>query len=622
MTPDLTPHPLYQSAVAQHQAGRLPEAEALYRRALELDPSLADAWNDLGILFTDLHRVGDAIAAYRKAISVRPQMAEAHVNLAIALLQSGQTAPAIDSCRRAVVLRPDFAPAYNLLGNACYFSGRLGEAIAAYARAIELQPDLVEALNNLGLALHETGQLDAAAEALRRALALRPGFGESVRNLADVLRSSGDIDGAIAILSQALANHADSRMGSNLLFTLHFHPAYDRKRLFEEQTGWADTYARELEARILPYLNDRSPERRLRIGYSASTLGNHPQGRLLLPLLANHDRQNFEVYCYCHGSRPDYVAEQLRQHTDVWRQTVGMTDEQLAVTIRDDRVDILVDLAMHTGANRMLTFARKPAPVQVTYLGYCSTTGLRTIDYRLTDAFLDPPNQNDRFYSERSVRLPRSYWCYPPPREAPPVAPLPARTNNAITFGCLNEFSKVTAGQLSLWSQVLRETRESRLILHAREGSHRQRVLDQLHREGVAPERVRFVGYLPLENYFATYNQIDIALDTFPYAGGTTTLDAAWMCVPVVSLVGDTAVSRAGLSILSNLGLPELATTTPREYVRCAVNLAQNFPRLSELRASLRSRMQQSPLMDGFQFARDVEAAYRQMWRQFVRDHP
>jgi predicted O-linked N-acetylglucosamine transferase (SPINDLY family) len=611
-----TAQELYLTASAQHDSGRLHDAEALYRRAVQSDPKLAEAWNDLGILYTDLGRIADAIGAYRGAIAVRPAMAEAHVNLAAALLQTGQTDHAIESCQRAISIDPAFAPAHNLLGNACYFSGRLDEAIAAYSRAIQLQPDLVDALNNLGLALHEAGQLDAAADALGRALALRPNFTESVRNLADVLRSTGDAETAISLMRQALAERPDSRLHSNLLFTLHFHPAYDRKRLFQEHVEWARIHALPLKSEIRLHPNDHSADRRLRIGYSASNLGNHPQGRLLLPLLANHDRSQFEIFCYCEGRRPDRITRQIREHTDGWRETVGLSDQQLAEVIRADRIDILVDLAMHTGANRLLTFARKPAPVQATYLGYCSTTGLDTIDFRLTDPYLDPLERDDSFYTERSVRLPSTFWCYPPPGEAPAVGPLSAGRNGAITFGCINEFSKVNPGQISLWSQLLSQLPNSSLLVHARDGSHRQRVLDQFASEEVDPHRVAFIGYVPLEKYFAAYNQIDMALDTFPYAGGTTTLDALWMGVPVVSLAGDTAVSRGGLSILSNLGLHELVATTPEQYVQIAADLARDLPRLNQLRASLRARMQASPLMNARQFARDVEAAYRQMWRQ------
>jgi len=284
----------------------------------------------------------------------------------------------------------------------------------------------------------------------------------------------------------------------------------------------------------------------------------------------------------------------------------------------EDRIDILIDLAMHARENRLPAFARKPAPVQATYLAYCGTTGLEAIDYRITDRFLDPPSPSaDDFYSEASIRLPRTYWCYQPPSVAPsqPVGPLPAGQAGTITFGCLNNFSKVNAGVVAAWGRIMSEVKDSRMILHCREGGHRHRVRKLFAQAGVEPHRVRLVPRAPGVDYFLLYDQIDIALDPFPYPGGTTTCDALWMGVPVVSLSGSTGVSRGGLSILSNVGHPELVAHEVDEYVRIATELAADRIRLAGLRATLRSRMQASPLMDAPKFARDFEAALRGMWR-------
>jgi predicted O-linked N-acetylglucosamine transferase (SPINDLY family) len=294
---------------------------------------------------------------------------------------------------------------------------------------------------------------------------------------------------------------------------------------------------------------------------------------------------------------------------------VGLSDTEAADLIRQDRIDVLVDLTMHMAQNRLLIFARKPAPVQVTYLAYCSTTGLETIDYRLSDPYLDPLGQDESCYSEQTLRLPQTYWCYQMDLPIPEAGPLPAAAAGHITFGCLNNFCKVSEPALAVWTRLLRAMPNSQLLLHAHEGSHRQRLQQRMEREGIESSRVRFVGFKPAEEYFDLYRQIDIALDTFPYGGGTTTCDALWMGVPVVSLVGKTAVGRGGLSILSNVGLPELAARSEDEYVRIASDLASDLPRLSDLRSTLRQRMGQSPLMDAPRFARNMEAAYRQMWR-------
>ena len=270
---------------------------------------------------------------------------------------------------------------------------------------------------------------------------------------------------------------------------------------------------------------------------------------------------------------------------------------------------------MHMAHNRLLVFARKPAPVQVTYLAYCGTTGSDTIDYRLTDGFLDPPELGDEYSSEKLVRLPNCFWCYVPPPQVPPVAPPPAQANGVVTFGCLNDFAKVTPDTLKTWSAILRSVPGSRLVIHCKEGAHRRTVLDLLARENIEEQRLSFLGFLPIEKYFAAYHQLDIALDSFPYAGGTTTCDALWMGVPVVTLAGQTGVARGGLSILSNIGLPDLIATTLDQYIQIATTLAADLPRLSALRTSLRPRIQASPLMNAPQFARDVESIYRQIWQ-------
>jgi predicted O-linked N-acetylglucosamine transferase (SPINDLY family) len=300
---------------------------------------------------------------------------------------------------------------------------------------------------------------------------------------------------------------------------------------------------------------------------------------------------------------------------------MGVSDAQAADLIRQDEIDILVDLSMHTSGNRLLTFAYKPAPVQVTYLAYAGSSGLTTMDYRLSDPYLDPPGGDESAYSERTVRLPETYWCYLPVDDLPP-ARLPTADKDLVIFGCLNNFCKVNEPLLALWARLLASVPQSQLLLHAGEGAHRRRVVDYLHERGVDEQRISFVERLPVKRYFERYQCIDIALDTFPYAGGTTTCDALWMGVPVVSLAGTSAVGRVGVSVLSNLGLPELVAHAPDQYVQIALGLANDLPRLKELRSTLRPRMEASPLMDAPRFARNIEAAYRAMWINWCAQVP
>ena len=597
---------------------KLDEAIACYRRALELKPRYAEAHNNLGLALSDQGKLDEAVACYRRALELWPTFAGAHSNLGNALKDQGKFDEAIACYRRALELKPDFAEAYNSLGNALNDQGKLDEAVACCRRATEFKPDYAEAHNNLGNALKGQGKLDDAVACYRRALELNPDFAGAHSNLGSALKGQGNLNEAIACYRRALELMPDFvNAHSNLVFTQVFCPGYDAQTLYEEHRRWNQQHAVPLAKFIQPHLNDRSPDRRLRIGYVSPDFRSHPVGLFLLPLLESHDHGSFEIFCYASVRIPDAMTDRCHAHADAWRDVLDLSDKQVARVIRQDQVDILVDLAMHTGDNRLLVFARKPAPVQITYLAYCGTTGLDTMDYRLTDSYLDPPGQSERFYSEQSVRLPETYWCYRPLIETPPVNALPALEAGQVSFGCLNNFCKVTDSVLTAWSRLLQVVPNSRLLLHARAGSHRDRVRTFLAGQGISAQRLAFVDSLPTAEYFRVYQRIDVALDPFPYGGGTTTCDALWMGVPVVSLAGQTAVGRGGVSLLSNVGLPELITQDGEQYVQVAAELASDLPRLSQLRATLRDRMQRSPLMDAPRFARNVEAAYRTMWQRW-----
>ena len=571
-------------ALEHHHAGRLAEAERAYHEILSTEPQRADAWHLLGVV---AHQLGNHQAAAQqigRALAIEPGRADFHCNLGAVEQALGKPDSAMASYHRALELAPDHTLAHNNLGNVLKDLGRLGEAVACYERALELEPDLTLAHNNLAVALTGRGELEAAIAAYRRAVELKPDF---------------------------TAAH------SNLLYTLNFSPGYDAHSLYEEHRLWAQRHAEPLARSILPHTNDRSPGRLLRVGYVSPDFRQHPVGLFVLPLLAHHDPGKIRVYCYASVARPDEITERCRAHAHVWRNVTGQSDEQVAQLIREDQIDILVDLTMHMPGNRLLAFARKPAPVQVTYLAYCGTTGLSTIDYRLTDPYLDPPERGDRLYTEESIRLPETYWCYPDRGNDPAVGPLPAEKAGSITFGCLNNFCKVTAPAVDAWAGLLTALPQSRLLLHAYPGTHCERMREEFASHGVSAERVEFTGYLPTAEYLRAYDRIDIGLDPFPLGGGTTTCDALWMGVPVVSLAGETAVGRGGLSILSNLGLAELVARDAGSYVEIAVELARDRSRLAGLRAGLRERMRASPLLDAPRFARNVEAVYRLLWERW-----
>jgi predicted O-linked N-acetylglucosamine transferase (SPINDLY family) len=622
----LAQHPGHTDAVhylgvIAHQLGRNDLAIDLIRRAIALNPNLPEAHNNLSKALRDQGQLDEAIASARQAIALNPNLSEARNNLGIALADKGQLDEAIVAYRQAIALKPDYAEAYNNLGNALANNGQLDEAIAGYRQAIALKPNYAEAHSNLGIALADQRKLDEALAAYRQAIALKPNLAEAHNNLGYALKDMGQLDDAIAAHRHAIRIKPDYvKAHDNLVFTLQFHPGYDGAMIHEELRRWDQQHAEPLKKLIQSHSNNRDPQRRLRIGYVSPDLGQHAVGQSLLPLLREHDHRQMEIFCYSSIVRPDALTGQLRRHADVWRSIVGLSDFQAATLIRQDRIDILVDLSLHTAKNHLLVFAHKPAPVQVTYLGYCGSTGMDAMDYRLSDPYLDPSDSDLSFYSERTIRLPETYWCYRVAGPTPEPSPPPVSMTEYITFGCLNNFAKASPPALDLWAEILRAVPSSRLIVHSHPGTHVDAVRRRFAGNGVSPDRLEFPTRQPWPQYIQTYGRIDIALDPFPWGGGITTCDALWMGVAMVTLLGRTAVGRGGASILTNLGLPELIAQTPQQYVQIAAGLASDLPRLAELRRTLRARMQSSPLMDAPRFARNVEAAYRQMWRAGCAD--
>jgi predicted O-linked N-acetylglucosamine transferase (SPINDLY family) len=603
--------------VALRDKGQLDEAIAAFRQAIALNPGFAQTHSNLGNALHERGHLDEAIAAYRQAIALHPNFHQAHSNLGNALYEKGQLEEAMAACRQAIAITPGFHQAHSNLGNALLQTGRIDEAIAAYRQAISLHPDSSEAYNNLGNALMDKRQPDEAIAAFREAIAHNPNYAEAFSNLGAAHKSIGQLDEAIAAFDQAIQlKPGYSDAGSNLVLTMNYHPGFDAQAIAGAQRRWNQQHAEPLRQFIQFHPNERTPGRRLRIGYVSPDFREHPVGYNMLPLLGRHDHEAVEVFCYSHVPQPDALTDRFRACADHWRSTVGLADEKLADQIRRDGIDILVDLALHTACNRLPVFARKPAPVQVTFAGYPGSTGLETMDYRLSDPYLDPPGTDESIYSEQTVRLPHTFWCYDPldGRDLP-VNALPAQSNGHVTFGCLNNFCKVNAPVLKLWAKVLQAVPSSRLLLLVPDGSQRHRILDLLQQEGIAHERLGFFSRQPRRKYLELYHRIDLGLDTLPYNGHTTSLDSYWMGVPVVTLVGDTIVGRAGLCQLVNLDLPECIASTPGQYVQIAAGLAGDLPRLARLRGSLRPRMEASPLMDASRFARDIEAAYRAMWR-------
>ncbi|HUB23897.1 MAG TPA: tetratricopeptide repeat protein [Tepidisphaeraceae bacterium] len=598
-------------------AARMPEkAAGAFEEALRLHPGDAEMLLNLARSRCDSDKFAEAIDAYRAALKMQPRRADLLTSLAIALRKVGQVDESLEIFQQALALERRRAEIWLEQGISLGMAGRLNDAVDSFQRAVQLSPDDANIYYNLGTALYKLNRPDEAIVALQRAVAICPGNLTPYNNLANALRSAGRLEEAIGILDRVLAMAPDdSAANSNRLYFLNFHPAYDTAALHREMKIWNDRVAAPLAKKIQPHGNDRSVDRRLRVGYLSPDFYRQAESHFTVPLLTSHDHAKFEIFCFAYPRTRDDVTERLRASADVWREMKDCGDEAFAERIRQDRIDILVDLTMHMGDNRLLVFAQKPAPIQVTWLAYPGSTGLAAMDYRLSDAWMDPPGDNLP-YAEETLRLNKCWCCYDPLIELPFRQ---KRDPGPIRFASLNNPSKFNEATLVLWAELMRQVADSQLLLLCNSQSQAESIVAMMGRCGIDKARLRFMKPSPRWEYLERYNQIDIALDPLPYNGITTTCDALWMGVPVVSLAGRTAAGRAGLSILSVLGLPELAARDGAEFVRIAAALAHEERRLAELRSGLRAKMSQSPLMDAAGFARDVEAAYRMMWRKWAQ---
>jgi protein O-GlcNAc transferase len=570
----------------------LDQAERLCREALRLDPNCPPVLSCLSEVNLRTGRIGIALALISRAVALDPGSPWYHA-------------------AQSATLR---------------LGGRAVEAEAAIRRALDIAPEQPGFWASLGMALHDQGRLTEAHESLLKGIELEPSQSREMQAALGLVHSSaGRPMDALACFRRAVEiSPDDACTDASVLFLNHYSRDMTPEQLLSEARGWAARHTSQLTSPTSEHSNVRDPDRRLRIGYVSGDFRQHPVGSMLKAVLASHDRASTEVYCYSNHWKHDLVTEALRSHVDHWRSIVHMTDECAADLIRADAIDVLIDLSGHTAQSRTLMLARKPAPVQALWLGYFDTTGLPAVDYIIGDRFVCPPG-DEGLYVERVARLPHSWFCYSPSEEGPDISPLPALSNGYVTFGCLNNLSKVNEDVIDLWAKILRAIPDARLHLKATALSD-TRVRDELTGRfaaaGVDPERVACSGGSTYQEHLAAYNQIDIALDPFPYNGGATTLDALWMGTPVITLRGDRFVGRMGASVLAVTGLPELIAESKDEYVQRAIATAADLERLAELRASLRDRLVESPLCDGPGMALDLEHLYRQMWRTWCAGRP
>jgi protein O-GlcNAc transferase len=591
-----------------------------YRRALALDPGLVPAYTNLGAALYAQHEPAEAEKAFREYLNLNATDADVWNNLGLALAAQGKNEEARVTFRRALQLDPSLSAAHNNLGNVYAAEGDFSAAIPAYERAVALEPDYADAYSNLGNVLAERGRLSDAIAAYDQSIALAPSVARVNSNRGAALLRQGQHEVAIAAYRQAFALDPEYAEGhSNLLQAMHYDPELHPETIFAEARRWHRVHAVALAARPCTYENSRDPARRVRLGYVSADFRCHPVGWFLAPVFAHHDRKRFEVFCYSGVTHPDDFTEVFRSQADCWRETPGDNDEQLAERIRADVIDILIDLSGHTRGHRLLTFARKPAPIQVTAGGHYGTTGLDAIDYLIADRFHAPAGTG-RHFSETLIRMPHDYICYKPPAYAPDASTPPSMQRGYVTFGCYNNLAKLNDKVIALWAKILEHLPTARLRLQTRELNDvptGERIQAIFAERGVVRERLQLEGGVPHHELLAAYAEIDIALDPFPYSGGLTTLEALWMGVPVVTLTGQTFCGRHSTSHLNNVGLSELVTDDPETYVATAVGLAQDCKRLTALREGLRDQMATSSLCDVERYTRDLEAAYQEMWQKY-----
>lgn len=602
--------------------GKFDLAVASYRRAIGIKPDYAEAHSNLGNVFKDLGQLDHAIASYRRAIEIKPDYAEAHSNLGNALRDLGQFDRAVASYRLALGLKPDYTEVYSNLGNALKDLGQLDDAVASYRRALQANPDFAEAHSNLGNALTELRQFDDAVASYRRALQINPDFVGANSNLGNALQHLGQLDGAIASYRRALEIRPDfAEAHSNLLFTLNYLSDQPAAMLLAEARRYGDLVAR-LARPATTWRNVAEPSRSLRVGLVSGDLRNHPVGYFvesILAALAFQASERIELFAYSSHSCADAVSERIKACCRGWQSTMGISDECLSQRIRDDGIDILIDLSGHTAHNRLAVFAWRPAPVQVSWLGYFATTGVAAVDYLIADPLTLPAAEEINF-TEKIWRLPETRLCFTPPDEMVQVGPLPALSNHYITFGCFNTLTKMNDAVVALWARVLAAVPDSRLFLKAKQLSQvstQQNVIERFAAHGIAAARLMMEGPASRADYLAAYRRVDIVLDPFPFPGGTTTTEALWMGVPVLTLAGERFLSRQGVGLLVNAGLPQWVASDADDYVSRAVAHTADLQGLVSLRNGLRQHVLASPIFDAARFAHHFEAALRGMWTQW-----
>lgn len=611
-------HGKKQKALVSFKAGRMQEARELLASVCERDRTDTQAWLIRGAACGNLGAHAEAAQCFRTLAAIQPRNAEAFYNLGIAERALGEATAAEQSFHRAIEINPEYPEALESLAHILLSRGALVAGAEALRAALALRPDNTEWRVNLGAILQAQGHLSEAIANYEQARSLRPGTLIASENLGSALASQGRTKEALAVYREGLQqNLKDARVHSNLLLSLNYLPNQDPMQIFAEHRRWGELHGR-LGTDSGAFADTLDPDRRLRIGYVSPDFRTHSVAYFIEPILAAHDRAAFEVFCYADVPRPDTTTERLKCFSDHWRPISGLSDAEVLKQIRADRIDILVDLAGHTSGHRLSVFAQRAAPMQVTYLGYPNTTGLTTMDYRITDTVADPEDQ-DAYYTEKLIRLDNCFLCYQPPIDAPAVNSLPAEGAGHITFGSFNNLAKIQPDVIDLWAGLLRALPTSHLLIKnpsLTDPTARELLLAAFAEHGIAQDQIELLGLAQTQaEHLGLYGRVDIALDTFPYNGTTTTCEALWMGVPVATLAGDRHAGRVGATLLHAAGLEDLITDSPQNYIARVIELATDMRALEQLRAGLRERVRQSALCNATSPTRALEAELRSLWQ-------
>ena len=593
------------------------EALKVFKKICDIDENFPESYNNLGNAYSELEQNNEAIINYQKAIKLKPDFAEAYNNCANIFFKNKNLEQALENYNKALEIKSDFIVAYNNRGNVFQKLSRYQEAINDYERVIHLQPNFPEAYNNLGSCLIEIGSYSEAIDKFKKSIELNPKYAEALYNYSRALSELGDFDSAIKGYEKAIEIKPDySRAYNNLLLLLNYVDYYDSKKLFFLAKKFGKSISSKVKNSFSEYKINFSSNK-LKIGFVSGDFRNHPVGYFLENFLYNVDNSRLEFIAYNTSVLSDDLTKRIKPYFSFWNTLYDKNDYEFAKKIYDDEINILIDLSGHTSENRLGVFALKPAPVQISWLGYFSTTGLDKINYLIGDPYITPKN-NDKFFTEKIYRMPETRMCFSPPQKEIKISASPANKNGYVTFCCFSNILKINDELIFLWSKILKDNKKNKILIKNKNLNNiheKNKLIKKFDDLGINKNQLMLESHESRTKYLECYNKVDLALDTYPFSGGTISVEALWMGVPVLTLVGERFVSRQGLQILMNVGLNEWISFNKEEYVSKAINFSRNLDKISTIRKNLRKKLLGSPICNARRFSKNFENILHEIWK-------